>query len=87
VNYSVYYFNAYQLDYDYDVLNHEACSRVCDEWIILVQWSSFSIVIHLKMAETCCVESESIRKKEQQFVALLADCVALVLDVTKTKKQ
>jgi hypothetical protein len=31
-------------------------------------------------AETCCVESESVRKKEQQFVALLTDCVVLVLD-------
>jgi hypothetical protein len=42
------YFSADQLDYDYDVLNHEACSRICDEWIILVQCSRFSIVRHLE---------------------------------------
>jgi hypothetical protein len=78
VNYSVCYFSAYQLEYDYDVSNHEACSCICDEWTILVQCSSFSIVRHLRspfMAETCCVESESERKVEQQFVALLMDCV------------
>jgi hypothetical protein len=50
MNYSVCYFTAYQLDYDYDVLNHEAFSRICDEGIILVQCSTFSIVRHLKMA-------------------------------------
>jgi hypothetical protein len=50
VNYIVCYFSAYQLDYDYNVLNHEACSRICDEWIILVQCSSCNIVRHLKMA-------------------------------------
>jgi hypothetical protein len=44
MNYSVYYFSAYHLDYDYDVLNHEA------KWTILVQCGSFSIVRHLKMA-------------------------------------
>jgi hypothetical protein len=25
------------VDYDYDVLNHEACSRICEQWTILVQ--------------------------------------------------
>jgi hypothetical protein len=29
---------------------NDACSRICDEWIILVQCSSFSIAKHLKMA-------------------------------------
>jgi hypothetical protein len=42
------YFSTYRLDYDYDVLNHESCSRICDEWIILVQCDSFSIVRHLE---------------------------------------
>jgi hypothetical protein len=77
VNYSVCYFSPYQLDYDYDVLSHEACSCICDEWIILVQCSSSSIVRPLKMAilaQTRCVESKSERKKKQ-IVALLTDCI------------
>jgi hypothetical protein len=28
---------------------HEECSRIPDEWIILIQCGSFSIIRHLKM--------------------------------------
>jgi hypothetical protein len=49
MNYRVCYFKAYQLDHIYDVLNHEACNRVCDEWLLLVQCSSFSNIRQLKM--------------------------------------
>jgi hypothetical protein len=55
----------------------QQCIHICDEWIILVQCSSFSVIRHLKMAikaEPCCVGGESERKKEQ-FLALLTDYV------------
>jgi hypothetical protein len=55
-------FFVYSSDFK-PVCRTETCSRICDEWTILVQCSSFSIVRHWRWpfrAKTC-VESESVR--------------------------